>query len=69
MKRLIWLLIMLYAILTFAGSLTVDGSFRSAGAGAGIMGLSLLGVDLYAEMIPFRSNRTYYRVVITRLED
>lgn len=68
MKKWLRLLVMLYAVLTFSGALEADGSFRAARAGAGAIGLALLGLEFYAEFIPYRPNRTYYRVVIARTE-
>ncbi len=68
MKRFIRLLVMLYAVLAFSGVLEADGSFRAARAGAGAIGLALLGMEVYAELIPYRPNRTYYRVIIARAE-
>ena len=65
-RKLIRLLVMLYAVLLFAGTLEADGSFRAARAGAGAIGLALMGLEVYAELIPYRPNRTYYRIVIAR---
>ena len=67
-RKLIRFLITLYAVLMFAGTLEADGSFKAARAGAGAIGLALLGMEFYAELIPYRPNRTYYRLVIARVE-
>jgi len=66
MKKLFRLIVALYAVLIFSGSLEADGSFRAARAGAGAIGLALLGLEFYAELIPYRPNRTYYYVAIAR---
>jgi hypothetical protein len=69
MKTLSKLLIALFAIITLStGILTVDGSFKSERAAGGALGVVVLGREVYAELIPYRPNRTYYRVVIARTE-
>ncbi len=69
MKTLGKLLIALFAIVTLStGILTVDGSFKSQRAAGGALGAVMLGHEVYAELIPYRHNRTYFRVVIARAE-
>lgn len=69
MRRLFKLLVAVFAIITLsAGILTVDGSFKSERAAGGALGMVMLGREIYAELIPYRPNRTYYRLVITRME-
>jgi hypothetical protein len=69
MKTLSKLLVALFAIVTLsAGILTFDGSFKSERAAGGALGAVVLGREVYAELIPYRPNRTYYRLVIARAE-
>ncbi len=65
-RKLFKLIVVVYALMAFSGFLEMDGSFRAARAGVGAMGLCLLGMELYAELVPYRPNRTYYRIVIAR---
>ena len=69
MKTLGKFLIAIFAIVTLStGILTVDGSFKSQRAAGGALGVVVLGREVYAELIPYRPNRTYYRLVIFRAE-
>ncbi len=69
MKTLIRLIMAAFAVVTLSsGALVLDGAFRSAKAGAGAVGVVVLGREVYAELIPYRPNRTYYRLVIARSE-
>ncbi len=69
MKTLAKLLIAIFAIVSLSsGALVVDGAFKSAKAGAGAVGVVVLGREVYAELIPYRPNRTYYRLVIAKAE-
>ena len=69
MKTLIRLFMAVFAIVTLSsGALVLDGAFKSAKAGAGAVGVVVLGREVYAELIPYRPNRTYYRLVIARSE-
>jgi hypothetical protein len=68
-KTLVKLLVALFAIVTLsAGVLTVDGSFKSERAAGGALGAVVLGREVYVELIPYRPNRTYYRVLIAQAE-
>ncbi len=69
MKALIRLIMAAIAVVTLSsGALVLDGAFKSARAGAGAVGVVVLGREVYAELIPYRPNRTYYRLVIARSE-
>jgi hypothetical protein len=69
MKALIRLIMAAFAVVTLSsGALVLDGAFKSARAGAGAVGVVVLGREVYAELIPYRPNRTYYRLVIARSE-
>jgi hypothetical protein len=69
MKTLIRLIMAAFAVVTLSsGALVLDGAFKSARAGAGAVGVVVLGREVYAELIPYRPNRTYYRLVIARSE-
>ncbi len=69
MKTLTRLVLAICAILSLsAGALVVDGSFKSARAGVGAVGVTVMGREVYAELVPYRPNRTYYRLVIARAE-
>ncbi len=69
MKTLIRLIMAAFAVVTLSsGALVLDGAFKSAKAGAGAVGVVVLGREVYAELIPYRPNRTYYRLVIARSE-
>ncbi len=58
-----------FAVVTLSlGALVLDGAFKSARAGAGAVGVVVLGREVYAELIPYRPNRTYYRLMIARNE-
>ena len=69
MKTLIRLIMAAFAVVTLSsGALVLDGAFKSAKAGAGAVGVVVLGREVYAELIPYRPNRTYYRLMIARSE-
>ena len=69
MKTLIRLIMAAFAVVTLSsGALVLDGAFKSAKAGAGAVGVVVLGREVYAELIPYRPNRTYFRLVIARSE-
>ncbi len=69
MKTLIRLFMAALAVVTLSsGALVLDGAFKSARAGAGAVGVVMLGREVFAELIPYRPNRTYYRLVIARSE-
>ncbi len=69
MKTLIRLIMAAFAVVSLSsGALVLDGAFKSARAGAGAVGVVVLGREVYAEFIPYRPNRTYYRLVIARSE-
>ncbi len=69
MKTLRRLMVALFAIVTLsAGVLMVDGSFKSEHAAGGALAAVVLGREVYAELIPYRPNRTYYRLVIIKAE-
>ncbi len=69
MKTLIKLLVAVFAVVTLpVGVLVLDGAFKSTKAGIGAVGIVVLGREIYIELIPYRPNRTYYRLVIARSE-
>ena len=69
MKALIRLIMAAFAVVTLSsGALVLDGAFKSTRAGAGAVGVVVLGREVDAELIPYRPNRTYYRLVIARSE-
>jgi hypothetical protein len=69
MRTLGKLLVAIFAIISLsAGVLMVDGSFKSERAAGGAVGAVLFGREVYAELIPYRPNRTYYRLVIAKSE-
>jgi hypothetical protein len=69
MKAVVKLVLAIFAVVALStGALVVDGSFKSVRAGAGALGVVVLGREVYAELIPYRPNRTYYRLVIARAE-
>ncbi len=69
MKTAVKFALAIFAVIALStGALVVDGSFKSVRAGAGALGVVVLGREVYAELIPYRPNRTYYRLVIARAE-
>ncbi len=54
------------ALVFSTGVLMADGSFKSERAGAGLVAVELAGYTASILLVPYRSNRTYYRLTIAK---